>query len=205
MKPNVIPRVEHGNAICYSGYREGQSPDGNNFPSREQVVEDLQILSMNWKYLRLYDCSRHAELVLDVIRGEGLDFRVMLGANMRAEESNPHCPWGAQHDEEGLAANRLANSVEIDRMVELASEYVSEGFAVSVGNEASVEWTDHLVSVERLVGFVRQLKGSINSKGKVVVGTTGNVEGDIVCQNADISGTIKAKKNETKKNRYVFN
>ena len=37
------------------------------------------------------------------------------------------------------------------------------------------------------------LKGSINTKGKVVVGSTGIVEGDVVCQNADISGELKAK------------
>jgi cytoskeletal protein CcmA (bactofilin family) len=36
------------------------------------------------------------------------------------------------------------------------------------------------------------LKGSINTKGKVVVGTTGIVEGDVVCQNADVSGELKA-------------
>ena len=39
------------------------------------------------------------------------------------------------------------------------------------------------------------LKGSINTKGKVVVGSTGIVEGDINCQNADISGELKAKIN----------
>lgn len=37
------------------------------------------------------------------------------------------------------------------------------------------------------------LRGSINSKGKVVVGSSGKVEGDIVCQNADVSGIIQAK------------
>lgn len=37
------------------------------------------------------------------------------------------------------------------------------------------------------------LDGSINSKGKVVIGNSGRVDGDIVCQNADISGTVKAK------------
>lgn len=36
------------------------------------------------------------------------------------------------------------------------------------------------------------LLGSLQSKGKVVVGTSGNIEGEIICQNADISGTIKA-------------
>ena len=39
------------------------------------------------------------------------------------------------------------------------------------------------------------LKGSIQTKGKVVVGTTGVVEGDVNCQNADISGELKAKIN----------
>lgn len=33
--------------------------------------------------------------------------------------------------------------------------------------------------------------GSVSTKGKVVVGNTGNVEGEIVCQNADVSGKIK--------------
>lgn len=37
------------------------------------------------------------------------------------------------------------------------------------------------------------LKGSINTKGKVVVGSTGIVEGDVVCQSADISGELRAK------------
>ncbi|MEI6852016.1 MAG: polymer-forming cytoskeletal protein [Bacteroidota bacterium] len=37
------------------------------------------------------------------------------------------------------------------------------------------------------------LIGSVTSKGKVVVGTTGNVEGEIICQSADFSGNVKAK------------
>ncbi len=37
--------------------------------------------------------------------------------------------------------------------------------------------------------------GSITSKSKVVIGTTGLVKGDISCQNADISGTVEGKTN----------
>ncbi|MBE0637538.1 MAG: polymer-forming cytoskeletal protein [Bacteroidales bacterium] len=37
------------------------------------------------------------------------------------------------------------------------------------------------------------LTGSINSKGKIVIGQSGKVDGEIVCQNADISGEIRAK------------
>lgn len=37
------------------------------------------------------------------------------------------------------------------------------------------------------------LKGSVKTEGKLVVGSTGVVEGDVVCVGADISGEIKAK------------
>ena len=37
------------------------------------------------------------------------------------------------------------------------------------------------------------LKGSVNTEGKLVVGPSGVVEGDVVCSHADISGEIKAK------------
>ena len=38
-----------------------------------------------------------------------------------------------------------------------------------------------------------RLKGSINTEGKVVLGANGTIEGDVICQDADISGTINAK------------
>jgi cytoskeletal protein CcmA (bactofilin family) len=37
------------------------------------------------------------------------------------------------------------------------------------------------------------LIGSVNAKGKVVIGTTGSVDGEIVCMNGDFSGTVKAQ------------
>ena len=36
------------------------------------------------------------------------------------------------------------------------------------------------------------LEGSIICKGKIVVGPTGKIDGDIQCQNADFSGEVKA-------------
>ncbi|MBT8438969.1 MAG: hypothetical protein KJO91_04520, partial [Gammaproteobacteria bacterium] len=70
-------KIGFEDAICYSGYREGQSPVESVYPSYQEIYEDLDILKDNWKLLRLYDCSRHAELVLEVIRKESLDLRVM--------------------------------------------------------------------------------------------------------------------------------
>ena len=37
------------------------------------------------------------------------------------------------------------------------------------------------------------LKGSVKTEGKVVLGPEGKIEGDVICQDADISGTINAK------------
>ena len=153
--------IEYGNAICYSGYREDQSPITRQYPKYAQVLEDLRILESNWQYLRLYDCSRHAELVLQVIANEGLDFKVMLGCDMRAEVSNPNCPWGADFAEDRLVANRKENSAEVDRMISFAQHYADIVFAVSVGNEATVEWNDHMVPVESLVSYVRRIKAAI--------------------------------------------
>lgn len=154
--------LQAGNAICYSGYREGQSPQDGTYPTYAQVFEDLRILESNWTFLRLYDCSRHAEIVLQVISTEGLDLEVMLGANMTAEKSNPNCPWGAHYNAEILRANERANSEEIDRMIRLANRYPEHVFSVSVGNEATVEWTDHMVPVQKLIGYVHRVKNAIS-------------------------------------------
>ena len=152
--------LEYGNAICYSGYREGQCP-GIAYPSYEEIKEDLLILAENWKYLRLYDCTPHAETVLKVIANEGLHFKVMLGVDMAAEMSNPHCPWGADFSDETLEANRHANSAQIEKAIALSNRYPDIVFSVSVGNEASVEWTDHMVPVDSLVDYALKLKSTI--------------------------------------------
>ena len=157
-----IPGVEFGDAICYSGYRENQSPADETFPTPAQVAEDLEILAERWRYLRLYDCSEHAAIVLKVIEDRGFDFRVLLGAEKRAEVNNPNCPWGGDHDDATLAANAEHNRAEIDRAIGFARQHPDVVLGVSIGNEAAVEWTDHLVPVERLVESARRLKDAID-------------------------------------------
>ena len=47
---------EWGRAICYSGYRQGQSPKNATYPTYEQIKEDLTLLNeLGFKYLRMYD------------------------------------------------------------------------------------------------------------------------------------------------------
>ncbi|MBI1343119.1 MAG: glycosyl hydrolase [Terrimonas sp.] len=150
------------NAICYSGYRSGQSPVIQVFPSYKQVKEDLLILKKNWKLIRLYDCTEHAETVLKVIRNEQLDIKVMLGAHLAAEQNNDRCPWGGIYPEYELELNRRANEDQVNRLIALSREYEKEIFCVSAGNEATVDWTDHLVPVEKVLGYVQKIKGNID-------------------------------------------
>ncbi len=150
--------IEHGSAICYSGFRSGQSPDAGIFPSVEEVREDLLILSRNWKYLRLYDCDKQAELVLEVIRNERLDFKVMLGAYIGAELNNFGCPWGGCYTEDQLVENAQYNQTRIQKLIDLANRYPDIICALSVGNEATVQWTDHFVPVGKVIEYVRMVK-----------------------------------------------
>nr|WP_070961671.1 glycosyl hydrolase family 17 protein [Hyphomonas sp. Mor2] len=148
----------YANAICYSGYREGQSPASGVFPSYAQIREDLLILQRHWRYLRVYDCTPHAETVLQVIRDENLPMQVMLGAGLHAEVSNYNCPWGGVYDDATLQANRAENTAELERMIDLSKRFRKEVLALSIGNEASVEWNDHMVPVDRLIQMAQRLQ-----------------------------------------------
>ena len=156
--PHSPVALPQGNAICYSGYREGQSPDRQIYPSVEQIREDLHLLARHWSLLRLYDCSVHAERVLQVIHDDRLPLRVMLGAYLGAEMNNFGCPWGGSHSEEQLDANRRENAAELERLVTLARQHPHTVFSVAVGNEATVDWTDHLVPVAQMIEYVRWVK-----------------------------------------------
>ena len=149
---------ENGNAICYSGFREGQSPDTGVFPSYEQVKEDLLILQGHWNYLRLYDCDQHSDTVLEVIKKEKLNFKVMLGAYIHAEVNNFGCPWGGVYSEEKLKNNKEINLKQINKLIQRANEYPDIIFALSAGNEATVDWSGNYVPVSKVIQYVKIIK-----------------------------------------------
>jgi cytoskeletal protein CcmA (bactofilin family) len=37
------------------------------------------------------------------------------------------------------------------------------------------------------------LTGNLNTKGKVVIGQTGRVNGEVICKNSEVSGTVEGK------------
>ncbi|WP_372773890.1 hypothetical protein [Mangrovibacterium sp.] len=159
MRNNTF-NIEFGKAICYSGFRQGQSPDSGIYPSYEQIKEDLTILHNHWKYLRLYDCDQQTDTVLEVIRNEKLNFKIMLGAYIAAEMNNFGCPWGGSYPEEVLLKNKEQNRNQIEKLIRLANQYPDIIVALSAGNEATVDWTDHYVPVESVINYVRMLKAN---------------------------------------------
>ncbi|MCB9284718.1 MAG: glycosyl hydrolase [Lewinellaceae bacterium] len=147
-----------GRAICYSGFREGQHP-GGSYPTYDQIIEDLLILQGHWKYLRLFDCDLHGETVLEVIRQEQLDFKVMMGAYIVAEMNNFGCPWGGGvYTDEQLEANKTRNLERIHQLIALANQYPDIICALSAGNEACVDWTDHYVPVDQVIEYVKLIQ-----------------------------------------------
>lgn len=158
MNKNKLP---YARAICYSGYRDGQDPGSGIIPSYRQVKEDLLILQGQWQSLRLYASDAHSKSVLEVIRREKMSFDVMLGAYITAEVSNPECPWGAHYDDAELKENKRKNEREIRQLIFLAKNYPNIVSSVSLGNEASVSWTDHLVPTDSLIGYAKTLKAAV--------------------------------------------
>jgi exo-beta-1,3-glucanase (GH17 family) len=151
-------------ALAYSGFREGQHPDrgiGARNPTDEQILEDLHILvDHGYGLIRLYDTGENSRTTLELIEKHDLPIKVLLGIWLRAEVSNHEgCPWLDEPipgDE--LAANRLENGAEIKRGIELARRFEEIVVAINVGNEALVDWNDHMVPLEQVIAYVRQVK-----------------------------------------------
>ena len=134
-----------GHAIAYSGYRARQNPNSGVRPSQDQVAEDLRILARNWRLIRVYAADRHGEDVLEVIRREKIDLKVMLGI------------WlGREPGAEQSNARQIANGIR------LANEYEDSVVAVNVGNEVLIGWTDHPVREDQVIRYVREVKTGVS-------------------------------------------
>ena len=155
-------------AVAYSGYRAGQHPDrgqGARNPSDGEILEDLELLvKSGFNLIRLYDSAEKSRTVLELIRDNELPVKVLLGMWLRAEFSNHlMCPWLDEPiPEDELAANVLTNAAELARGIELAREFDTIVVAVNVGNEALVEWNDHMVPLTRVIEYVRQVKAAVD-------------------------------------------
>ncbi|MGO9863838.1 MAG: glycosyl hydrolase family 17 protein [Terriglobales bacterium] len=135
----------HGNAVGYSGYRAGQNPQLDRYPSQAQILEDLKIVERNFKLIRLYGSDQHSEDVLAVIRREKIGLKVMLGVWL-----------------DGRPGKEAENAAQIATGIRLANSYKDIVEAVSVGNEILVSWSDHKLTEEQALAYVQQVKKAVS-------------------------------------------
>lgn len=155
-----MKRLVYGRGICYSGYRVGQSPRNNVYPTYKEIFEDLKILESNFEYIRMYDPSIHAKTTLEVIKKENIDLKVLIGIDLLGEVSNPNCAWGGLLSKEEIQKNIEYNENQLKELIQLSRKYEDIIIAVSAGNEAVPEWNENLVLPERIFYFVKKLKAN---------------------------------------------
>jgi len=131
-----------GNAICYGPHRDGQRP-GDIDPSATEIREDMELMLPHWNLLRVYGATGFTETLLNVIRDDGLDMKVMLGVWI-----GPVAPE--------------ANRREVEAAIRLASAFPGIVVAVSVGNETQIDWSAHRTPFDTLLVNVRRVRAGVS-------------------------------------------
>ncbi len=148
IKRDFTPQIDDkwiGNGISYSAYRDGEGPDKGSLTSKEDILEDLRLISSRWNLIRMYSAAKQSQNVLEVIRDHDLPIRVMQGA------------WISNHN------TTQQNRSEIDDLIRLANEFSSIIIAVNVGNEIFVDWSSHRVDdMDQVISYIREVRAGIS-------------------------------------------
>lgn len=113
-KPVALPAAADKLAsVSLASFRDGQSPMNGQFPSREQVEADIQIIAAQVKGIRTYTAD------------EGMEFVPAL-----AEKYDLHLIQGGW-----LGRDQAANAAEISRLIAQAKQYPHTIDRLMVGNE----------------------------------------------------------------------
>jgi exo-beta-1,3-glucanase (GH17 family) len=143
-QPDLTVQKWYGNAIDYSGYRAGQSPQLKIYPTHAQILEDLTILKKNWKLILLYGGDQHSQDVLEVIQQHKLGIKVVVGL------------WLDGHP--GFEGE---NAAQVATAIRLANQYKQIVVAVNVGNEILVTWSDHKLTEDKAIEYVEQVRKAV--------------------------------------------
>jgi exo-beta-1,3-glucanase (GH17 family) len=142
-----------GRGVSYGPHRDGQRPGGAS-PTRAELRQDLALLAGRFTLLRLYGADPPSADLLELIHEEDLPFKVLLGAWIAPESGTPS-PGSPRAV---LAGAREANRREVEAAVKLANDYPDHVLGLVVGNETQVDWSDHRVAPEVLIGWLREAR-----------------------------------------------
>jgi len=126
-------------AVSYGAFRKWQAP-GKVLPTEKQITQDLKIIQRYWKWIRLYSADETTHLVLEVIRKNKLNIKVMLGVWLEGEEN---------------IERKEANITQMKNGITLANQYSGIVIALCVGNETQVYWSGHKLDTGRLIHYIR--------------------------------------------------
>lgn len=136
-------------AVSYSPYRSTNT-DGSNFQnetvSPANVLQDLRLLQDGgFTLIRLFNSSDSmAKVVLETIKNNNLDIKVMLGVWIQSGNS------------------AAINDAEVARAVALANNYKSTVLALSVGNETMVNWSFNPLPVADMVKYINAVRSKVS-------------------------------------------
>ncbi len=142
----IPDRVLARASICYSGYRSNQNPNLLQYPSEDEVKEDLELLlRAGYSFLRVFDATPHAETLLKVITDNQLDVKIQLGIWIKGPK----------------ATADVANQQQIEKGIALANQYPNLIVGVSVGNETLDSWSSVLTPAADLTEYIQQVRASV--------------------------------------------
>jgi exo-beta-1,3-glucanase (GH17 family) len=132
-------------AVSYGCYREGQAPWGPG-PSKEQIAEDLSIISKYWNLIRVYNADDDTEHILEMIEENNFPIKVMLGVWLENETDK--------------SEKKVTNIANILRCLELTQKFPKIISAVNVGNETQVFWSWHKMDSKDLIRYIRTIRNN---------------------------------------------
>ncbi|WP_424136472.1 glycosyltransferase [Roseomonas chloroacetimidivorans] len=125
------------NGLAFAPYQRGQSAEGNNWPSAEQIEGDLRRVAPMTRHIRTYAVHGGMERIPELAWSTGLDLKVTLGS------------W--------LDRRLDRNAAELRRLVQVARESRNVE-RVLVGNEAVLRGD---VTAAQMVGYIQQVKRQV--------------------------------------------
>lgn len=123
--------------LAFAPYQRGQSAEGNNWPSAEEIAGDLRTVAPMTRNIRTYAVHGGLERIPELAASQGLDLRITLGS------------W--------LDRRLDRNATEIRRLIETARANRNVD-RVLVGNEAVLRGD---LTPQQLIGYMEQVRRQV--------------------------------------------
>lgn len=134
---HIVPASDKLASVSLASFRDGQSPMNGQFPTREQVEEDIKTIAPHVKGIRTYTAE------------EGMEFVPAL-----AEKYNLHLIQGAW-----LGRDHAMNVAEIERLIAQAKQYPNTIDRLMVGNEVLLRGD---LTADELIAHIKRVKSEVS-------------------------------------------